>query len=189
MVTMITCMTIPGIAGDASVYIDQPNRRGFPPLAYAIASGRADVVLVLLESLAMPNVKTADGVPMLALAVLAEEPEIVRLLLSFGADPSSIPRHLWDLQHEGDTDDLIGGSGPEGADAPEGGGKAGDSSDPGALIWCSSDFAQNIEVRLTWAMRYWLREASQLPPLTTTTRRSLQVGCRKGAHLKQLLRA
>lgn len=135
--------------------------------------------MLLLEAGASPNATMADGTPMLALAVLAGEPDMVRLLLSFGADPASVPRHLWDL-HGADSNE----NEPEGNSC----GIAAedhasnwetvdmDSSVPKAYPWCTADMCQSIEREMTWAMRYWFRQAMRLPKLTSTMQKSLQVG-------------
>jgi ankyrin repeat protein len=73
-------------------FVNQLDRSGFSPLLYAVGrQGDLEMARLLLENGANPNGHTRVGrVSCLHRAVLAGNPEIVELLLKFGADPLAI---------------------------------------------------------------------------------------------------
>lgn len=78
--------------------INRQDRAGMTYLAVAVRQFKADVVEMLLENGADPNIGDNLGVYPLAYAFLKKAPgteKIIRLLLQFGADPSlgKTPKH------------------------------------------------------------------------------------------------
>lgn len=125
-----------------------------PLLAIAAASGRPDTVLHLLKLGAgantcaevMHNGELIAKVPALALGIASGADEPVQWLCAFGADPCLIPRDMW------------AADGAEGAQGAE------------VTAWCSEEARQDLAPKLTFTMKYWLRQAALLPPLTGTQR-------------------
>lgn len=78
--------------------INRQDSAGMTYLAVAVRQYKADVVQMLLENGADPNIGDNLGVYPLAYAFLKQMPDtenIIRLLLEFGADPSlgKTPKH------------------------------------------------------------------------------------------------
>lgn len=69
--------------------------RGWPLIFYAVDAGKLDVFRVLLELGTSPNVICRPGLPILAYSILHHDNrlkvEMVKILLSKGADPRAIP--------------------------------------------------------------------------------------------------
>eukprot|EP01127_Copromyxa_protea_P010454 TRINITY_DN2544_c0_g1_i3.p1 TRINITY_DN2544_c0_g1~~TRINITY_DN2544_c0_g1_i3.p1 ORF type:complete len:514 (+),score=72.54 TRINITY_DN2544_c0_g1_i3:689-2230(+) len=69
------------------------KQRGFTPLYLACSKENAELVKILLESGADPNL-VSRGKPPLLLSVLRNHQPIVNLLLSYGANPNVITRNV-----------------------------------------------------------------------------------------------
>ncbi len=72
--------------------VNGPDKRGTTPLYKASVQGETEIVRVLLEAGADPNLESAgetEGTPLCAAAAWGRT-EIVRLLLKFGADPNRV---------------------------------------------------------------------------------------------------
>lgn len=68
----------------------QVNRLGWTPLHYAASKAQVDTARMLIERGAIINAPGPDGTTPLMMAALSGKPEMVRLLLSKGADPAMI---------------------------------------------------------------------------------------------------
>jgi ankyrin repeat protein len=66
----------------------QVNRLGWTPLHYAASKAQVDTARMLIEHGAIVNAPGPDGTTPLMMAALSGKPEIVRLLLARGADPT-----------------------------------------------------------------------------------------------------
>lgn len=66
----------------------QVNRLGWTPLHYAASKAQVDTARMLIEQGAIVNAPGPDGTTPLMMAALSGTPDIVRLLLSSGADPT-----------------------------------------------------------------------------------------------------
>ena len=75
--------------------INKPNTAGYTGLMVAAERGRADIVKLLLDHKADPNVAGRDGSTALMLAAENNQPEIVKLLINRGADPNRQDNNGW----------------------------------------------------------------------------------------------
>src|SRR5690606_14658624 len=66
----------------------QVNRLGWTPLHYAASKAQVETARMLIEHGAIINAPGPDGTTPLMMAALSGKPEMVRLLLSKGADPT-----------------------------------------------------------------------------------------------------
>lgn len=66
----------------------QVNRLGWTPLHYAASKAQVDTARMLIERGAIVNAPGPDGTTPLMMAALSGKPDIVRLLLAHGADPT-----------------------------------------------------------------------------------------------------
>ncbi|MGX5660420.1 ankyrin repeat domain-containing protein [Castellaniella ginsengisoli] len=64
------------------------NRLGWTPLHYAASKAQVDTARMLIEQGAIVNAPGPDGTTPLMMAALSGKPDIVRLLLAHGADPT-----------------------------------------------------------------------------------------------------
>nr|WP_329557902.1 ankyrin repeat domain-containing protein [Leptospira santarosai] len=72
-----------------------PNRfRGVTPLSLAVKYERLEIVHILIEYLADPNVRDSDGVTCISLSKSSHGmSEFAELLLKYGADPTIRDKH------------------------------------------------------------------------------------------------
>lgn len=75
--------------------VNKPNTAGFTGLMVAAERGRLDIVKLLLDHKADPNVAGRDGSTALMLAAENNQPEILKLLISRGADPNRQDNNGW----------------------------------------------------------------------------------------------
>ncbi len=75
--------------------INKPNTAGYTGLMVAAERGRADIVKLLLDHKADPNVAGRDGSTALMLAAENNQPEILKLLINRGADPNRQDNNGW----------------------------------------------------------------------------------------------
>lgn len=66
----------------------QVNRLGWAPLHYAASKAQVETARLLIERGAIVNAPGPDGTTPLMMAALSGKPDIVRLLLEHGADPT-----------------------------------------------------------------------------------------------------
>ncbi len=126
---------------------------GLPLLALACARARGDTVrLLLIAGAAVESKATLGGVPvpLLAVAILSRSEEVVQVLCAFGANPFSIPAALW-------ADERSVASATHLQKDVDG-------------WWSDPAMRDQLAAALTYPMRYWLREAARLPPLTDLQR-------------------
>jgi ankyrin repeat protein len=85
----------------------QINRPGWTPLHYAAVGGSKEIVLRLLEESAYIDAASPNGTTPLMMAARHEKPDIVRLLVEEGADPSLRNERGWSaadyLEQRGDA--------------------------------------------------------------------------------------
>ena len=89
--TALMYLCILGQTGRARALIAagaQVNRLGWTPLHYAASKAQVDTARMLMEKGAIVNAPGPDGTTPLMMAALSGKPEIVRLLLAQGADPT-----------------------------------------------------------------------------------------------------
>jgi hypothetical protein len=127
---------------------------GFPAIFSAVDQSRLDLFNLMVEHGADPNARAYDsGMPVLAFAILqttSRTVEVVKILLSLGADPWLIPTDLW----ESDTDI------PHGAQSSSRGDQA------SGTCWCTDDLRASLKRHLNLTLRYNLLQASKIVPPT-----------------------
>jgi uncharacterized protein len=84
-----------GLFFAAGFEVNTPNSAGYTGLMAAAERGRADIVKLLLDHKADPNVAGRDAGTALMLAAENNQPEIVKLLLGRGADPNRQDNNGW----------------------------------------------------------------------------------------------
>ena len=84
-----------GLFFAAGFDVNTPNTAGYTGLMAAAQRGRADIVKLLLDHKADPNVAGRDAGTALMLAAENNQPEIVKLLLARGADPNRQDNNGW----------------------------------------------------------------------------------------------
>ncbi|MBV8097540.1 MAG: ankyrin repeat domain-containing protein [Verrucomicrobia bacterium] len=84
-----------GLFFAAGFDVNTPNSAGYTGLMAAAERGRADIVKLLLDHKADPNVAGRDAGTALMLAAENNQPEIVKLLLGRGADPNRQDNNGW----------------------------------------------------------------------------------------------
>ncbi|HEX6562935.1 MAG TPA: ankyrin repeat domain-containing protein [Chthoniobacterales bacterium] len=84
-----------GLFFAAGFDVNTPNTAGYTGLMAAAERGRVDIVKLLLDHKADPNVAGRDAVTALMLAAENNQPEIVKLLLDRGADPNRQDHNGW----------------------------------------------------------------------------------------------
>ncbi|MBV9874125.1 MAG: ankyrin repeat domain-containing protein [Verrucomicrobia bacterium] len=84
-----------GLFFAAGFDINTPNTAGYTGLMAAAERGRLDIVKLLLDHKADPNVAGRDASTALMLAAGNNQPEIVKLLLDRGADPNRQDHNGW----------------------------------------------------------------------------------------------
>lgn len=67
----------------------QVNKLGWTPLHYAASKGRVDIAKLLIARKAIINAPSPDGTTPLMMAALSKNEEMVKLLISAGADPTT----------------------------------------------------------------------------------------------------
>jgi ankyrin repeat protein len=75
--------------------VNTPNTAGYTGLMVAAERGRPDIVKLLLDHKADPNVAGRDGSTALMLAAENNQPEIAKLLIGRGADPNRQDNNGW----------------------------------------------------------------------------------------------
>jgi ankyrin repeat protein len=84
-----------GLFFAAGFDVNTPNAAGYTGLMAAAERGRVDIVKLLLDHKADPNVAGRDAGTALMLAAENNQPEIVKLLLDRGADPNRQDHNGW----------------------------------------------------------------------------------------------
>jgi len=84
-----------GLFFAAGFDVNTPNTAGYTGLMAAAERGRVDIVKLLLDHKADPNVAGRDAATALMLAAENNQPEIVKLLLDRGADPNRQDHNGW----------------------------------------------------------------------------------------------
>lgn len=84
-----------GLFFAAGFDVNKPNTAGYTGLMAAAERGRVDIVKLLLDHKADPNVAGRDAGTALMLAAENNQPEIVKLLLDRGADPNRQDHNGW----------------------------------------------------------------------------------------------
>jgi uncharacterized protein len=84
-----------GLFFAAGFDVNTPNAAGYTGLMAAAERGRADIVKLLLDHKADPNVAGRDAGTALMSAAENNQPEIVKLLLDRGADPNRQDNNGW----------------------------------------------------------------------------------------------
>ena len=84
-----------GLFFAAGFDVNTPNTAGYTGLMAAAERGRVDIVKLLLDHKADPNVAGRDAGTALMLAAENNQPEIVKLLLDRGADPNRQDHNGW----------------------------------------------------------------------------------------------
>jgi uncharacterized protein len=84
-----------GLFFAAGFDVNTPNTAGYTGLMAAAERGRVDIVKLLLDHKADPNVAGRDAGTSLMLAAENNQPEIVKLLLDRGADPNRQDHNGW----------------------------------------------------------------------------------------------
>jgi uncharacterized protein len=84
-----------GLFFAAGFDVNTPNTAGYTGLMAAAQRGRVDIVKLLLDHKADPNVAGKDGGTALMLAAENNQPEIVKQLLDRGADPNRQDNNGW----------------------------------------------------------------------------------------------
>ncbi|HYZ74395.1 MAG TPA: ankyrin repeat domain-containing protein, partial [Chthoniobacterales bacterium] len=84
-----------GLFFAAGFDLNTPNTAGYTGLMAAAERGRVDIVKLLLDHKADPNVAGRDAGTALMLAAENNQPEIVKLLLDRGADPNRQDHNGW----------------------------------------------------------------------------------------------
>lgn len=84
-----------GLFFAAGFDVNTPNTAGYTALMVAAERGRADIVKLLLDHKADPNVAAQDASTALMLAAENNQPEIVKLLIGRGADPNRQDNNGW----------------------------------------------------------------------------------------------
>ncbi|KAI1098087.1 P-loop containing nucleoside triphosphate hydrolase protein [Jackrogersella minutella] len=135
-------------------------------ITYAIDTGDAEIIHLLLQY--NPNVDCTDfvNVPLLAFAIMRalrvgrSNVEVIRLLLSHGADPRVIPEEMWRNYMKTPTNiaERVSGEVPE----PE--------------KWCTEKYRLTLAKTLDLTTRYYLWRASRI---RTPKQRMLRIA---GAH-------
>lgn len=128
-------------------------------LAYAIIGGNISAIELLVHHGADCNawITRHDNkkLPLLALATLTGNADIVKLVLAFGASPGSIPKELWKS--------LALGYRLRESDSTK--------KDAGQTTWAADSAVELLKRALTHHMVYLLREAAGISPLTSTATR------------------
>ena len=84
-----------GLFFAAGFDVNTPNTAGYTGLMVASERGRPDIIKLLLDHKADPNVTGRDGTSALMLASENNQPEIVKSLLGRGADPNRQDNNGW----------------------------------------------------------------------------------------------
>ena len=84
-----------GLFFAAGFDVNTPNTAGYTGLMVAAERGRPDIVKLLLDHKADPNIAGRDGSTALMLASENNQPEIVKLLIGHGADPNRQDNNGW----------------------------------------------------------------------------------------------
>jgi ankyrin repeat protein len=84
-----------GLFFAAGFDVNTPNTAGYTGLMVAAERGRPDIVKLLVDHKADPNVAGRDGSTALMLAAENNQPEIVKLLIGHGADPNRQDHNGW----------------------------------------------------------------------------------------------
>lgn len=113
----------------------------------AIEYNRGDLVKLLLRHGADPNATgQTPQMPALAFAIINKNPTtntMVSLLLSYGANPATIPKDLWDGKQVA----------------------SGDTPIPPDAEWCKEPQKALLSRRITISIKYRLQQASKASPL------------------------
>jgi uncharacterized protein len=84
-----------GLFFTAGFDVNTPNTAGYTGLMVASERGRPDIIKLLLDHKADPNVTGRDGTSALMLASENNQPEIVKSLIGRGADPNRQDNNGW----------------------------------------------------------------------------------------------
>jgi uncharacterized protein len=84
-----------GLFFAAGFDVNTPNTAGYTGLMVASERGRPDIIKLLLDHKADPNVTGRDGTSALMLASENNQPEIVKSLIGRGADPNRQDNNGW----------------------------------------------------------------------------------------------
>ncbi|KAI0839522.1 P-loop containing nucleoside triphosphate hydrolase protein [Hypoxylon sp. FL0890] len=120
-------------------------------ITYGIDTGNVGIIQMLLEYNPNINCKDFDDIPLLAFAIMRaarvgrSNVEIIRLLLSHGADPLSIPRGMWQNYLKMPTT-----SGSASGEVPEN------------EKWCIDKYRLILAQTLDLTTRYYLWRASRV---------------------------
>lgn len=108
-----------------SVSLDLPDKMSWTPLHHASASGRVQVCQILLGAKANPNSITGvNKATPLVIAATNDFPNIIQLLIKYGANPSLKDKRYWTPLHHAVFNDhidcckylLLGGASPSSKD-------------------------------------------------------------------------
>lgn len=119
---------------------------GYPAIYFAVKRDCIKCAQTILDYGADPNARAVNNVPVLAFAVIhavhrrLQTIKMVKLPLTFGADPASIPRDMWEDSTLQPT-------------------QLATSNDPTAQ-WCTPDHRNALATTLNLSQRYFLLKAS-----------------------------